>query len=264
MALKFGLSNWQKYQPRNDDNAPIVLCFGDSWFWYPVPGIGSLSNRLLEFGRYQAIDIAAIGKVGMEIASPGKNVLSELTTFLQWESKTIDMIAISGGGNDFAGADDLDPLLQQGKAGDAISWFKDQETEALFDRIATGYERIIYLRDTFCPTVPIVTHCYDYAQPTGKGFLWFSPWIKPSLEKIGMPPALHAEAIAYIIDQLATVQQSLAGPLYHFLDTRGLLALEDWSNELHPTGEGFNKIARPFYPVFEKYFPDWVRKPKWF
>ena len=109
MALKFGLSNWQKYQPRNDDNAPIVLCFGDSWFWYPVPGIGSLSNRLLEFGRYQAIDIAAIGKVGMEIASPGKNVLSELTTFLQWESKTIDMIAISGGGNDFAGADDLDP-----------------------------------------------------------------------------------------------------------------------------------------------------------
>lgn len=264
MALKFGLDDWRQYQSRDDSNAPIVLAFGDSWFWYPIPGIGNLSNRFLDFGRYQAIDIVALGKNGMEIAYPGKGVLSDLTTFLQWESKTIDMITISGGGNDFAGADDLDPLLKKGKVNDAKSWFKTKETGELFASVKAGYERVIYLRDTFCPTVPIVTHCYDYAQVTGKGLLWFSPWIKPSLVKIGMPESLHADAIRFIIDSLADVQTALSGNLYHFVDTRNLLVAGDWSNELHPTGDGFNKIARPFFPVFQKYFPDWVRKPKWY
>jgi hypothetical protein len=175
MALKFGLDNWRQYQPRDDSNAPIVLAFGDSWFWYPIPGIGNLSNRFLDFGRYQAIDFVAIGKYGMEIAYPGKGILGDLTTFLQWEGKTVDMIAISGGGNDFAGADDLDPLLKKGKPNNVKSWFKTKETNDLFSSVRTGYERIIYLRNTFCPTVPLVTHCYDYAQVTGKGLLWFSP-----------------------------------------------------------------------------------------
>lgn len=263
MALKYGLSDWQQYQPRDDTNAPIVLCFGDSWFWYPIPGIGNLSNRLLDFGRYQAIDIAVIGKNGMEVAYPGKGILSDLTTFLQWESKTVDMIAISGGGNDFAGAEDLDPLLKKG-TGTAASWFKKKETDDLFASIKAGCQRIIYLRDTFCPSVPIVTHCYDYAHASGKGLLWFSPWLKPSFDKIGMPPTLHADAVKFIIDRLADVLQSFSGSLYHFVDTRGLLEPDDWANELHPTGEGFNKIARPFYPVFDQYFPDWVRKPKWY
>lgn len=262
MALKFGLGQWQEYQ-RDDANAPIVLCFGDSWFWYPIPGIGNLSNRFLEFGRYQAIDIVAVGQTGMEIAKPGKRNLDDLTTFFRWESKTVDMIAISGGGNDFAGADDLDPLLQAGNATDAESWFKVKETRQLFDSIKTGYERLIYLRDTFCPAVPIVTHCYDYAHATGRGFLWFSPWIKPSLTNIGMPENLHTDAVKIIIDRLAAVQDSLKGSRYHFIDTRKLLGADDWANELHPNGDGFDKIAKPFFPVFEQYFPDWVRKPKW-
>lgn len=264
MALKFGLAEWQQYHPRGDTNAPIVLSFGDSWFWYPIPGIGNLSNRFLDFGRYQAIDIVALGKNGMEIANPGKGILSDLTTFLQWESKTLDMIALSGGGNDFAGADDLDPLLKKGTPNDAASWFKKTETDELFASIKAGYERVIYLRDTFCPSIPVVTHCYDYAQVTGKGLLWFSPWIKPSLDKIGMPQRLHSDAIQFIIDHLADIHVSLSGNLYHFVDTRNLLGADDWANELHPTGEGFNKIARPFFPVFQKYFPDWVRKPKWY
>lgn len=264
MALKFGLPEWQRYQPRDDASAPIVLCFGDSWFNYPIPGDGNLTNRFLDFGRYQSIDIAVLGENGMEIGYPGKGNLYDLTTFLQWESKTVDMIAVSGGGNDFAGADDLDPLLKKGKPDDAASWFKPEQTDALFANIRAGYERVVYLRDTFCPKVPIVTHCYDYAHPNGKSLLWFSPWIKPSLDKIGMPPALHCDTVKIIIDRLAEVQNALNAPLYHFVDTRKLLGPGDWANELHPTGDGFNKIARPFFPLFQKYFADWVRTPKWY
>lgn len=266
MALKFGLQEWSDYHPRDDANAPIVLCFGDSWFWYPIPGIGSLTSRFLDFGKHQSVDIVALGKNGMEIASPGKNILFDLTTFFQWEAKTLDMVAISGGGNDFAGPEDLDPLLKKGNSSDVKSWFKQKQLDALFSRIEDGYQRVVHLRDTFSPSIPIVTHCYDYAHATGQGLLWFSPWIKPSLKNIDMPKSLHHKAVKYIIDGLADVQKKLENTcdLFHFVDTRKTLVKDDWSNELHPTAEGFNKVSKPFFPLFEQYFGDWVRKPKWF
>ncbi|MDH4275723.1 MAG: hypothetical protein OEW08_11835, partial [Gammaproteobacteria bacterium] len=128
MAIKYGLNEWHQYVPRDEVNAPIVLCFGDSWFWYPFPGSRNLSQRFLEFGRYQSMDIAVLGENGMEITDPGKRILADVTTFLQYESKTLDMIVVSGGGNDFAGADDLDPILTKGKNSDITSWFKVKET----------------------------------------------------------------------------------------------------------------------------------------
>ena len=263
MALTFGLNDWRDYHPRNDVNAPIVLCFGDSWFWYPIPGVGNLSNRFLDFGKFQSIDIAAIGESGMEIAKPGKRILFDLTTFLQWESKTVDMILISGGGNDFAGPEDLDPLMKKGNNQSPLSWLKEKETEKLFEAIRSGYDRIRFLRDTYCQNVPIVTHCYDYSFPTGEGLLWFSPWIKPSFDKIGVPEKFRHLLVKEIIDRLAQVQEEMAGEGYIFVDTRKTLKKEDWSNELHPTGAGFNKIAARCHPVFKEKFPDWILTPRW-
>lgn len=264
MAEKYSLYEWRNYHPRENPSAPIVLCFGDSWFQYFVPGIGNLTNRFYDFGKRVDIDLVALGSVGMEIADPGRGILSDVKTFIKWEKETLGMILISGGGNDFAGADDLDPLLQKGNNSDVKTWFKPAAVNHLFKEIANGFKRVVDLRNAQCPQVPIVTHCYDYSHATGQGVLWFSPWIKPSLDKIGMPQAMHDDAIKLIIDRLALVQETLAGDLYHFVDTRGVLDAIDWSNELHPTRIGFNKIAREFYPVFEKYFPDSVRKPSWF
>lgn len=262
MALIFNLPDWQNYQ-RNDPNAPLVLCFGDSWVQYPFWKDGNLADRFLDFGKFQSMDIVALGENGMEIGDPGKANLHVLTTFLQYESKAVDMFIVSGGGNDFAGADDLTPLLQKGSNSNVSTWFKPKETAELFARVTRGYERMVLLRDTFCPRVPIVTHCYDYAPVTGKGLLWFSPWIRPALTQVGMPADLQREAVRYIIDNLAKVQQELSGPLYHFVDTRNSLGVGDWDNELHPNRDGFNKIAAKFFPVFADAFPDWVRKPKW-
>jgi lysophospholipase L1-like esterase len=264
MALTFGMQSWLQYQ-RNDPGAPLILCFGDSWIQYPFHKDGNLANRFLDFGKFQAMDIMALGENGMEIGEPGKSNLHTLTTFLKYESQTVDMIIVSGGGNDFAGADDLLPLLKVGQANDVAGWFKPQETAALFARITRGYERIIQLRNTFCPAVPIVTHCYDYAPPTGKGLLGFSPWIRPALEQVGMPRDLQTQAVRYIIDHLAQVQSGLerTTALYRFVDTRNALSDDDWDNELHPTRCGFDKIASRFYPVIAQAFPEWVRTPKW-
>jgi hypothetical protein len=262
MPLTFDLTEWRDHiRPPT----PLVLCFGDSWMHYPFHKDGNLPNRFLQFSAGQSFDIMVLGQNGMEIGAPGKANLHTLTTFLGFERETVEMIVLSGGGNDFAGADDLLPLLKFGVEDDITSWFKAQETAALFSRITRGYENLIYLRDTFCPAAPIVTHCYDYAPPTGKGLLAFSPWIRPALQQIGMPAALHDDAVRYIIDHLAQVQQELAKATknYHFVDTRNSLQDSDWDNELHPTFDGFNKIAARFYPVFAQLLPQWVRKPAW-
>ncbi|MES2758590.1 MAG: SGNH/GDSL hydrolase family protein [Pseudomonadota bacterium] len=263
MPLTFGLPDWRA-TTRNNPDVPLILCFGDSWVQYPFPQNGNLCNRFLDFGESQAMDIVALGESGMEIADPGKSNLYSLNDFLKFDCETVDMIIVSGGGNDFAGADDLLPLLKVGNTNDVASWFKATETADLFARVTRGYERIIHLRNTYCKNVPIVTHCYDYAPPTGRGLLVFSPWIRPSLDQIGMPREMQAGAVRYIIDNLAKVQQSLANtPAYFFVDTRNTLQAEDWQNELHPSRDGFNKIAAKFYPVISTTFPNWVRRPRW-
>lgn len=262
MALFFDLIQWRDRLP---EPVPTILCFGDSWIHYPFHKDGNLTNRFLQFGKNQGFEIMALGQNGMEIGAPGKGNLYNLSTLLSFEKDTVQMIVISGGGNDFAGADDLLPLLKVGKPDDITSWFKVPETTALFARITRGYENVIHLRDTFCPNAPIVTHCYDYAPPTGKGLLGFSPWIRPALDQVGMPVELHGAAVRYIIDHLAIVQKEmeLQHPPYHFVDTRESLQDNDWDNELHPTFSGFNKIASRFYPEFAKAFPHWVSKPAW-
>ena len=264
MPNVFGLNAWREYD-NVSPQAPIVLLFGDSWFWYPIPGVGNLADRFNDFGRLQAMSMVSIGDVGLEIGDPGKALLYQLSTFLQWESQTVDLIAVSGGGNDFAGPDDLDPLLQAGSKTNPKSWFKPDALKALFQRVQAGYERVIHLRDTFCPDVAILTHCYDYAHASGKGLLFFSPWIKPSFDKFAVPAALRPALVEIIIDRLADVQKKLAkdNDNYKFVDLRGTLTAAEWSNEIHPTAAGFSKLAGHFLPEFQKRFPEWVVKPKW-
>jgi hypothetical protein len=264
MANIFGLNAWREYDDWNPQ-APLVLLFGDSWFWYPIPGVGNLADKFNDFGYLQALALVSIGDVGMEIGDPGKHILHEIAAFLEWEARTVDLIAVSGGGNDFAGPDDLDPLMQRGNATDPKSWFKNDALPDLFRRVRVGYERVIHLRDTFCPDVTILTHSYDYAYASGKGFLFLSPWIKPSFDKFGVPDKLRPKVINLIIDGLANVQKTLSRKTrkYKFVETRGTLTPEEWSNEIHPTSDGFCKIAGKFFPEFKRGFPDWVIEPKW-
>ena len=260
----FGLDKWRTYEGA-DPQAPLVLLYGDSWFWYPIPGVGSLADKFNDFGYAQSIPFVSIGDIGMEIGDPGKRILYELAAFMQWEAGAVDLIAVSGGGNDFAGPEDLDPLMKPGSATNPDSWFIKKEMDELFKRVRKGYERVVYLRDTFCPHVTILTHAYDYAHASGKGFLTFSPWIKPSFDTCGVPEALRPQLVRVIINRLAQVQLQLAKQVknYKFVNTRGTLTAAEWSNEIHPTEEGFRKIAGKFYPQFRSRFPDWVVKPKW-
>src|SRR6185436_10108016 len=106
MANIFGLNAWRDYADWNP-LAPLVLCFGDSWVAYPMPDAGSLADKFNDFNPLQEMTFVAIGDVGVEIGDPGKLFLYQLAHFLEWEAGELDTIVVSGGGNDFAGPEDL-------------------------------------------------------------------------------------------------------------------------------------------------------------
>ena len=163
-------------------------------------------------------------------------------------------VFVSGGGNDFAGFNDLRPLLgvDCGACATAQACFnhgaQPGSVEALFDRVAQYYGELI---DRTLWSVPaaatIFVHSYDYALPTGQAVIGSSAWLKPALVAANVPPALRAACVAYLIDAFAARLSALEagyGGRVAFVDSRGTLDPVDWANELHPTGAGFRKIAR--------------------
>jgi hypothetical protein len=96
------------------------------------------------------------------------------------------------------------------------------------------------------PECRIVMHTYDYAPPTGKGLFGDSSWLLAALVNARVPPDLRDACIGHLIDQfhetLGRIARTDPATLY-LVDSRGILAPGDWHNELHPTREGFRKIA---------------------
>lgn len=269
MSVKFGLEEWRQYQPRGEPDAPIVLCFGDSWIWYPIPGCENLPTRFNDFGRWEAIDFCCLGENGLEFTNLNRQMLGQIETFLRWEAKTVDMVILSGGGNDLSGPDDLPDLIKKGKSDDAGSWIHTSNLASRIAEIEKTIRRVILLRDTFSGSreVPILGHAYDYAHSTGEAVLWFSPWLKPTLDEKKVPEKLQDQVVKVLIDKLAEMHVSIAADQsvnhYYFVDTRDQLAPDDWANELHPNRIGFQKIAAQFFPEFEKRFHPWVKTPRW-
>ena len=160
---------------------------------------------------------------------------------------------VSGGGNDFAGFNDLRPLLgvdcsactsedacfNHGTAPGTI--------EELFDRVQAIYIELI---DRIAAQVPaaarIFVHNYDYALPTGQGGDRQQGVAQAGAGRrqgAGRParrvrPLPHRPVLAAPAD----LQTIYAGRVV-FIDSRGTLDPTDWANELHPKAEGFGKIA---------------------
>ena len=201
----------------------------------------------------------------MDISDPGKYAMGDLETFLKWEKTDLDMVVLSGGGNDIAGLEDLSEIMQVGDQTDPKSWFEPQSFDDRFDAIQMGLERAAYLCTLFSPGVPILAHCYDYAHASGKSLLWFSAWLKPAFDRFGVPDELRSDVVRVMINELAARNVRIANKAehYHFIDTRGTLKTSDWANELHPNKGGFNKIAKRFYLDFERHL-DGVEEPNWF
>ena len=252
--MNFGNVYWDWDSMQSDAHSASILAIGDSWFWYPLPG-GSLLNCLGELVEPKEHFILAFGNNGAEaydyVYGKYKNAV---TTALNQHGDGLSAVFISGGGNDFAGLNDLLPLLNTNceNAHSAADCFKpggaDGTLGGLMKKTAECYTLLIGQILMKCPAgVKIFVHNYDYPVPSGKGvFGGQSDWLKAALDDAFVPDGLQRDCTKFLIDSLSKVLTTLrdqSNGQVVFVDSRNTLVDADWANELHPKRKGFEKIA---------------------
>jgi hypothetical protein len=256
---------WSPLELQTSGQNATILAVGDSWFWYPMKG-GSLINNIgdLVVGKHK---ILAAGNNGAEaydyVKGKYKGACKEL---FRLYGSSAEALLISGGGNDFAGFNDLRPMLnancenatspdqcfRPGTNDDegCLNWLMNRTYENYALLISRAIERMK-------PTTKIFVHNYDYAVPTGKGLMGGDAWIKPALTDAKVPLDQQQACMRFLVDGHTSVLDKLKKALPDrivVVDSRNTLAPTDWANELHPTGGGFKKIVKQrWQPLLEQH-----------
>lgn len=242
--------------------APSILAIGDSWFWYPFPG-GSLINYLGQLVDAKGHVILAKGNNGAEAFDyvEGKYKRS-VREALRLYGSSLSAVFISGGGNDFAGLNDLLPLLKTdcSREPSPADCFRTAPggLEDFLDGMEHYYRTLIGQIYTYTSSdCHIVMHTYDYAIPDGRGvFRGSSGWLQPALKTAQVPQAFHQDCIKHLVNLFHDRLKGIAsGDPRHLwvVNSCGALDPGDWANELHPKGKGFKKIvAQRWRPVLTK------------
>jgi hypothetical protein len=252
--MKFENVYWDAGLMADDAHSASILAIGDSWFWYPFPG-GSLLNPLGRVVAGKQHTLLAIGNNGAEAFDyvHGK-YRTQVRTTLQHHGSGLSAVFISGGGNDFAGYNDLRPLLKDdcSKFKTAAACYRPGDDERTLGWLMkkTAENHSLLIGQIFMmarPGTQVFLHNYDYAYPSGKGvFGGQSDWLKPALVAAKVPARLRHLCIKHLINQLTKTLEELVkqDPQRIFLvDSRDTLKQGDWANELHPKPAGFKKIA---------------------
>ncbi|HTQ77609.1 MAG TPA: hypothetical protein VMI15_06265 [Burkholderiales bacterium] len=237
---------WDEDAMLADAKLPKVLALGDSWFCYPF------NNLLNPIWNHWAggKTILCQGKVGAEARELAAGQwLKDFRFALRGYKSTLQAVLLSAGGNDFAGMDDMLRILKSECSGAATGedCFNTQAVESLmFHQVSDAYRTLLAEVTKYCPTALVYAHNYDFAIPTGKGFLGFGHWLRDPMDAVHVPAAVQPLAVDYLInlfsDALAAVQKDYPDHVL-LVDSRGTLAATDWANELHPTPSGFTKIV---------------------
>lgn len=260
------------------DYGQRFLAQGDSWF-----SIGAIppfkTTNVLEELRLKrwavAVNCAAPGAVLRRMTDTVRapqfvNLLSGNIAW-QWSA-----VLVSGGGNDLIEAIGapptaprdrrllLTPAERTGSAVDPASYLSDDGWQTFGTYLGAVFAGLMDLRDRGVnrPT-PLLLHNYAPLQPrpapAGPGF---GPWLQPALADFEVPDDLGLAIGGLLMKKLGDLLLTLAtdraashpgvGPI-HVIDSQsaGLVPADpgsngvsgDWANEIHPTRDGYAKVA---------------------
>jgi hypothetical protein len=249
-------------------NRPLVmLADGDSWFDYPLPipvvnqsdiisqlpGVAAVKPVVLNMAHYGDATTTSMG-VSMQ-----QRIISQLK---EPANGPFDAILFSGGGDDLVG-DQFCLWLNQaaGCQNNTALAIDISRIGDIFGVIQGAYLDLVGLRNQYAPGIPIFTHSYDFAQPTGTAApCGEGPWLKPSLDFQGWTNFNDAAGIvkALLIQFDAMLANLAAAPENKMVHVRTQGTLDptaDWANELHPTPPGFKKITQCFLASLQGVFP---------
>ena len=251
-----------------------IVAEGDSWFDYPRKHLlsgppANVIDHLQRRTRYKAhlLRLACNGDEAVEILSGDQRfqLCKTLERGIEYENP-VHVILFSGGGNDVAGRYRLDRLLEAdaSAATSAEECFRAQKLRDRITQIRLGYEDLIDACEHYSPETVVVTHTYDRPYPNGRAAEFLKlirrgPWLKNFLVAAKVPKRLRRPATSYLIDTFADMLADLA--LAHpgrfvVVDTRGTLRKKKlWKDELHPTSDGFELVAKKIYAAVRELQP---------
>jgi len=244
----------------------VLVAEGDSWFDYPFYDV--LKKLDYDFGW----DIESVAHRGDSVESMAYDggQLADFVGAIQRVIRRGDLphaILVSGGGNDVAG-DGFAMLLNHRSS--PVYGFNPAVLDGVIQtRIRVAYTTMLSAVTATCQSllgaqVPILLHGYDYPVADGRGFLggWGplpGPWLEPGFLQKGYDDLAERVAIARdLIDRMyAMLDAVVTLPAFahvKVVDLRNALSTDLvndrykawWGNELHPTQQGFTKVAGLF------------------
>ncbi|AIY43865.1 hypothetical protein LT85_4707 [Collimonas arenae] len=244
----------------------LLLAHGDSWFDYPLngntlaPHTTDIIAQLENMGTVRPVilNLAHYGDSSSDAMALPKQqrLIAYLQDATNWVNGKPDAILFSGGGNDIAG-DKFCIFLDDASTG-ISNGLDPLRFPKLLQMVEASYLDLFAFRDKYAPGVPIFSHCYDFAIPSGVHPVCAGPWLLPSLTYSGWTTAQGTAIVHQALAALATTLRALAAvPANNFIlvETQGALATADWANELHPYPAGFKKIAARFVSALGQRFP---------
>jgi len=241
-----------------------VVAEGDSWFAYPPKNLlfGRPSNVISHLRRKQRFNLLQLASSGDEAVE----ILSGRSKFRLIEAiqrHPVHFLLFSGGGNDLVGRYDFDFFLRDGVDSDDWSdYLHGERVDRRIAQVRAAYADLLDFCDTWSqnPRIRVIAHTYDYAVPDPRGAEFVGgllklrrgrSWLHPFLRAKNVPRRFDRPLVRHLIDRLAECLLALAATRPERLtvvDTRGTVdPAVDWLNEIHPTSEGFGKIADRVY-----------------
>lgn len=242
----------------------VLIAEGDSWFDYPRADI--LDNLEDEHG-WEVESVAHQGDTLESMAYDDRQLRSLAKAFEKTSAsgRRPTAILLSGGGNDIAGTE-FAMLLNHERSpldalnGEVVSGVIDTRLLDAAVALAAG---VTHMADHWFggSRIPVLIHGYDYPVPDGRGFMGGfaflpGPWLMPGFSQKGYADAAERLALIHsLIDRYNAMLKKVpqAPGLGHVRYVRLLDMLGTgpgykkwWANELHPTQDGFKKIAAEF------------------
>lgn len=256
------IERFVRIQRRDKHNAVRVLAEGDSWFthghfmWSSKSLIGKLND-------YATVNIVTVANPAAELEDMvGRDNRDwGLGTNPDWlDGERYDVVLFSGGGNDIVGDELIRYLHKGGGSRRGINLVNRTELNRTLDTMRGHYGTLRATVDRFVGSaatpVPIVTHGYDYAFPSGEGLsligglVTAGPWIQPSFKKKEIDDLADQVLIVnHLVDRFNDLLADLAAGgnngirNFHYMDLRNTLDRDDWADELHPAASGRDKLA---------------------
>lgn len=234
---------------------PVLLAMGDSWFQFPQGTWASKAAQTAGIFSWNMIDVLEhlLGEYNIKSISKAGATLEELMGLNDIvravEAVMPKAILLSGSGNDLLGDGKLKIYVTDHQPGKEAAAHLRANLSARLLTLHTHYVEVVSDLKRAAPGVPILCHGYAYACPKpGEGKWLHDPLFQKGIKDERLQKAIVRAIIdrfnAEVIAKLAT---EFPGTVHH-VQTVDLVdqTPSGWSDELHPTRDGFGYVANEF------------------